>query len=534
MALLKIPKSQFPVKLTKELISQMNMMGIPLEQETEKELEIEVLPNRPDALSATGFIRAFMAFIGKQTGLKQYKINTPEKNFTVKIDPNLKNIRPYTTCAIVKGLKFNDEKIKEIIDIQEKLHTTVGRNRKKVAIGIYPLEKITLPIKFEARKPQDIKFVPLESDREMNGLQILQTHPKGRDYAHLLEGLEKYPVFVDANNKILSLPPIINSHDTGKITEETTDIFIECSGFDFNVLHKTLIIITTTLADLGGKVYAMNLDYGGKKTVTPNLTPEKMKISLENINKLLGLKLTEKDLERLLPRMGYDYKNKIVTIPPWRVDILHEVDIAEDVAIAYGYDNLEPEIPKVSTIGEEAPLSRLKNKIAEILIGFQMMEISTFHLIKPEEDKTAIELLDSKTEYKSLRPNLLIPMLRTLVSNRDNEYPQNLFEIGTVFGKGNTETGILEEEHLCIALCHDKTDFTAIKQVVDALLHSLGVEYQIKACKNETYIEGRVAEILVSGKSIGVLGEIHPAVLEKLGLIMPVVAAELDVERLGR
>jgi len=125
-------------------------------------------------------------------------------------------------------------------------------------------------------------------------------------------------------------------------------------------------------------------------------------------------------------------------------------------------------------------------------------------------------------------------MLRTLVSNRDNEYPQNLFEMGTVFGKGNTETGILEEEHLCIALCHDKTDFTAIKQIVDALLHSLGVEYQIKACKNETYIEGRVAEVFVNGKSIGVLGEIHPAVLEKRGLIMPVVAAEMDVERLGK
>jgi len=247
MAGIKFSRKEFEkhIKLTDEIKEKISLFGTHFEGADNESVEIEITPNRPDLFSLQTFAKSFLAFLGKtkEKGLREYKLNKPEKNFEVTIDASAKNARPYTACAIVKNLKFDDEKIKEIIDIQEKIHSTLGRNRKKIAIGIYPLEKITLPIKLEARKPQDIKFIPLEMDREMNGLQILQSHPTGREYAHLLEGMEKFPVFVDANNEILSMPPIINSHKTGKITEATKDIFIECSGFDFEILKKTLNIL---------------------------------------------------------------------------------------------------------------------------------------------------------------------------------------------------------------------------------------------------------------------------------------------------
>src|SRR3989344_742817 len=223
MASIKFQRKEFEkhIKLNKEMEEKISMFGTHLESISNDEIELEILPNRPDLFSFQGYVRAFRAFLGKETGLKKYKINSPEKNFKVKIDSSVKNIRPYTTCAIVKNLNFNDEKIKEIIDIQEKLHSTLGRNRKKLAIGVYPLEKISLPIKYEARKPQEIRFIPLEMTEEMNGLQILQRHPTGREYAKLLQGYDKFPVFVDAKGEILSMPPIINSHETGKITLQT-------------------------------------------------------------------------------------------------------------------------------------------------------------------------------------------------------------------------------------------------------------------------------------------------------------------------
>ena len=552
MANIKIPKAEVKKYLKldgEELADKINLMGTPVESITNDEIEIQIMPNRPDALSVQGFLRILKAYTGKEPGLKKYKIHAPEKDFKVRIDSSVSEVRPFTACAIVKNLQFNDAKIKEIIDIQEKLHATVGRNRKKVAIGIYPLEKITLPIKYEARKPSDIKFVPLESNEEMSASQILQRHPAGKEFARLLENYSTFPVFVDAKGKILSMPPIINSNETGKITEKTTEVFIECSGFDLETLKKTLNIVVTTLADLGGKVYAMELDYGKQKEITPDLKPEKMKLSLDNANKLLGLSLKEKDLQILLPKMGYDYKNGKVLIPAWRCDILHEVDLIEDLAIAYGYDNLVPEIPKVATIGEESKESKIEGKIAEILIGLGLIETSSYHLIMADEAEKAklaedakIELENSKTDYKLLRPNLLIPTLRILAENKDNEYPQRIFEIGTTFTKSKeieaskklgslgSETGIKESENLVIALT--PSHFTELKQILDYLAKMLGMEYSLKESKKPELIDGRTGEITVNNKSIGYLGEVSPETLRAWNIKMPLAVLEISLDEI--
>jgi len=537
MANITIPRKEFEkeIKLTKVVEEKISLFGTPLEKINEEEIEVEIFPNRPDLLSTHGFLRGFKAFLGKEQGLKKYAINPPEKDYKVKISPSVKNIRPFTACAIVKNLRFDDEKIKEIIELQEKLHSTVGRNRKKIAIGIYPLEKITLPIKYEARKPKEIKFIPLEAQKEMDGLQILQRHPAGRDYAHLLEGKDKFPIFVDAKNKILSMPPIINSHETGKVTHETKDVFVECSGFDFQILKKTLNIIITTLAEMSGKIYQMTLEYE-KPVKTPDLTPEKMKINIDNINSLIGLNLKESDLSKLLPKMGLNYSRGQVEIPAWRTDILHEVDIAEDIAIAYGYDKLIPILPSVATIGEESKENRIKRKLSEIIAGLNLMEISTYHLIKSAESNSVpkeklIEVENSKTEYKILRPNLLIPALRILTENKDNEYPQKLFEIGTVFSPDkDEETGIKETTNLLVI--SSPANFTELKQILDYLTRILGVSYSLEESIHPDLIEGRTAEIKINELPVGYLGEVHPETLRQWGIKMPASVLEISLEEI--
>jgi len=521
--------------LNDTIIEKINMMGIPAEVSGEK-LDIEILPNRSDLLSMQGFLRAVKAFLGKETGLKKYLVNKPERDYKVRIDASLKNIRPYTACAIVKGLKFDEAKIKEIIDMQEKLHATLGRNRKKAAIGIYPLEKISLPIKFEARKPTDIKFVPLEMSEELNGLQILQKHPTGREYAYLLDEMEKYPVFVDAKGKILSMPPVINSNETGKIEEKTRDVFVECSGFDFESLNKILNIIVTTLADMGGKIYAMELDYG-KKEVTPNLLPEKIKINLDYFNKIVGLNIKENDLEKLLPKMGYEYKNGEVLVPAWRSDILHERDIVEDIAIAYGYENLLPEIPKVATIGEESNEAKIESKVADILTGLGIIEVSSLHLIKEDEAKRLglgenekIEVSNSKTEFKILRPNLSIPAFRILSENKDNEYPQKIFEIGNAFERdksGKSETGINENKKLLVAC--SPSNFTEAKQILEYLARMLRIKFELRESKNKNMIEGRTGSVVINGKEIGFIGDVDIETLRRWNIKMPVSLFEIDL-----
>ncbi len=547
MASIKFDKKLFEKeigKLTDEMQQKIALFGTTVEGIDNEEIEFDITPDRPDLLSYQNFRRSFLAFLGKKTGLKEYKLHKPEKDFKVKIDSSVKNVRPYTVCAIVKGLNLDDKKIKEIIDIQEKLHITIGRKRKKLAIGIYPLEKIKLPIIFKALEPDKIKFIPLEMEREMSGLEILQRHPAGRDYAHLLAGKSKFPVFIDAENNVLSMPPIINSHLTGKVELTTKDIFIECSGFDFETLKKCLNILIISFAEMGGKIYQMEVSGLPKnEKLTPNLASEKMKISIDNVNKLLGLNLTEKDLKILLEKMGhnYNFRTKEVEIGVWRTDILHEVDLIEDVAIAYGYDKIEPEIPKISTTGQENYQENLKRKISEILSGLGLLEISNYHLTNkknqfskmgfPERGEEGfVELEESKTENNILRKDLSHYLLKIFSENIDSEYPQKIFETGRVFLM--EDNNIVEKEKLSVGI--SSGNFTDVKQILNYLFKMLGIDNELKVQEPDNFphyfLDGRVGEVIFHDMKIGFVGEIHPRILRNWKIKMPVSLFEIDLE----
>jgi phenylalanyl-tRNA synthetase beta chain len=550
MTILTLNKKQLEEKIGKlddKLKSRIDMFGTPIDGETDDEISVEVFPNRPDLLSLQGFSRAINAFLGKKDclGLEGFKVYDAEKDFKVIIDKSVKKVRPYTACAIVKGLKFDDKSIMEIIDMQEKLHGSYGRNRKKLAIGIYPLEEIQLPITFLAKSPEDIKFQPLEFPREINGRQILSQHPTGRDYGDLLKDCDVFPIFEDASGEILSMPPIINSEKTGKVSDKTKDIFIECSGFHKEYLQKTLNMIVSSLSGMGGKIYAMEIDDKEEgKSISPNLDPEKLEFSIKGLNKWLGLELSEKEIKDLLGRMRIGFEKEgdksFALIPPYRTDILHEVDLSEEVAIAYGYDNFEPEIPEISTIGQEDSISILKRKISDVLSGFGLLEVSSFHLSTKEKQfkeigikefkSKMIEVLDSKTENNILRASLFANHIAILSENSDAAYPQKIFELGKVFEQDlNSETGIKEEERLCISLCGEKSNFTEIKQALDYLMRMLDLQYSIEETEKEGFIEGRCGKIIVDDQEIGVIGEVSPFILRNKKIKMPVGLLEINM-----
>ena len=572
MTILTLNKKELEKKIgviDEKMEDKITMFGTPIEDVTDEEISVEVFPNRPDLLSLTGFSRALLSFLNKKVGLKNYKVNNGLENYKVIIDKSVKSVRPFTACAIVKGLKLDDAKIMEMIDIQEKLHGSYGRNRKKLAIGIYPLEEIKLPITFLAKDPKEIKFKPLEFPREINGLQILSQHPTGREYGDLLKGCEVFPIFEDGAGEILSMPPIINSEKTGKVSSETKDVFIECSGFHKEYLHKTLNMIVCALADMGGSIYSMEIEDKGerKKYNSPNLDAEKMNFSLEGLNKTLGLNLSEKEIKNYLGRMGIGYSGGGVgLVPAYRTDILHEIDLSEEVAIAYVYENFDAEIPQISTIGEEDKVSILKRKISEILVGLGLLEVSSYHLSTKEtqfkkigindfnKNNQLIEVLDSKNNI--LRTSLLASCIKILSENSDAVYPQKIFELGNVFenssggegvgsergsgegsvgserGLGDGGTGIKENERLCISLCHEKANFTELKQVLDYIMRMLDIKYEIREVDNVSFIKGRCGEIFVDDVSIGVMGEVGLSVLKNNKIKMPVASLEIGVEGL--
>jgi phenylalanyl-tRNA synthetase beta chain len=296
---------------------------------------------------------------------------------------------------------------------------------------------------------------------------------------------------------------------------------------------------------MGGDIYQMEIQYKNKE-ITPDLTPEKMKIKFENVNNLLGIDLKEKDIKKLLERMGYELNKNEVSVPAWRADVLHEVDLIEDIAIAYGYENFIPEIPKISTIGEESKRETVKRKIGEILSSIEFLELSNYHLTNKEDqfrkmgiqenkEKGFIEVENSKTDYNLLRKDLTHYMLKILSENVDVEYPHSVFEIGKVFSTEKSEngkTGEFEEENLALAI--SPGNFTQVKQVLEYLSRMLGINLKLEETElevsNSWFIEGRVGKITLDNKEIGFIGEIHPKILKNWKIKMPVSLFEISLE----
>ncbi len=518
-----------------ELKDRISMLGTDLERIEGDEIEVEIFPNRPDLLSEQGFARAFSSFMGVKTGLQEYTVK--ESGDAVIIDPSV-TMRPYTACAIIRNITFDDERIRELMQMQEKLATTFGRNRRKSAYGIYPLNNVTFPITYIAKDPNDVMFHPLGFETPIQASLVADQHPTGPKYKHIAEGWEKYPFFIDAKGNVMSMLPFTNSHDTGKVDESTTEVFVECSGTDLQNVLTALNMFVTMFADMGADIYSLEMKYEDETMITPDLTPKRMNIDVTYVNKLLGLKLKESDMEQLLAKMGFGYENGEALIPSYRADILHPVDFVEDIAIAYGYENFTEEIPNVSTIGEEDGLQKFLTKIREILIGYQLLEAKNYHLTTADnlttkmqvEDDDVISLQNALGDHNHLRSSVIPSLLQNLAVNQHYEYPQNIFEIGRTFSKGQSETGIIEKEKLAVVMCHEKTDFTEARQLVEGLFSSLGMEVTVKEAEHPLYIEGRVGELQLNGTTIGMIGEFHPQVLVNWELMVPVVGFEIDIE----
>ena len=381
--------------------------------------------------------------------------------------------------------------------------------------------------------------MPLEHYKEITGRQVLSQHPTGRTYAHICQDWEKFPIFKDSKGVIMSMPPIINSHTVGKITETTKDVFVEATGTDLKTLKAALNIIVTTMADMGGKIYSFEMKYDkGEKFTTPDLGPTPMKFDINYVNKRLGLELKEADVKKLLERMGYGYEKGKALIPAYRADVMHPSDLAEDICIAYGYENLKEEIPKVATLAEENPFSVFKERIANILVGLGVLEVKTYHLTSKNNQtkrmnskSEVIELANpTSQEFDVLRTWVIPSLMEVLQNNKHHEYPQNIFEIGTIFKKNpKTDTGVGEAERLAVVLCNEKTDFTSIKQVLDYLLRMIDAKYEVRETECSSFIPGRCGRVSVNGKDAAYIGEIAPEVLANWDVNMPVAAFELNL-----
>lgn len=514
----------------KTIIERLPMMGSDVERIEEDHIDVEFFPNRPDLFSAEGVARSMRGFLEIDTGLPEYRVEPGDTEFSV--DPKLADIRPYLGSAIIRGVDFDEESIECLMGLQESLHWAVGRGRAKVAIGVHDLDRVKAPFRYIA-SPRERTFVPLDFRNEMTMEQILKEHPKGIDYAHLVEDKPLFPLIVDADDQVLSFPPVINGELT-RVTKDTKNILLDCTGTDERAVMTAVKIICTAMAEAGGRIEAVNVN----RTIMPDLSPSERSIDVSSCSRLLGLSLTPEGMAKLLEKMRfgafpYGDSHVKVTIPCYRSDILHDCDIFEDVAIAYGYENVPAELPPTFTIGKEHPVQRDLGTVREIMSGLGYIEMMPFTLsnekvlydsMQRNKNPGALPLMHPiSEEHTIVRTDILPLLIETLKLNQHRELPQRLFAAGDVVESGETF------QKAAAVIMHTEADFTEIYSAMDALMRELDLEYTVDYSKDPAYIEGRCGDIYVSEDKIGSFGEIHPGAILNFDMDQPIAGLEIEL-----
>ena len=529
------------------------------QSEDQRVIKIELNDtNRPDLWSTNGVARQlrvhgggkpadYSSFLSREGDIKD------NNGRVVTVDPELKDIRPYMVAFMIEGKPIDEPMLLDIIQTQEKLAWNFGRKRKSISMGLYRISQMKWPVHYKAVDPDKTSFVPLTFEKPLTCRQILDEHPKGKDYGWIIKDFKKFPLLTDDNNEVMSMAPVINSATLGAVQVGDKDLMVELTGDNMANLMLAANIVACDFADCGYTIRPIKVEHPyetgfGKSICAPFYFQKPTKAVLKNINKLLGSSFTKEQVVEALVRMS----NKVETADvngdveftvwpaPFRNDFLHEVDIIEDVMIGIGLDNFNAEKPNDFTIGRLMPLTLFSRKAKNIMVGLGYQEMIFNYLGSKKDyiekmnidDSKIIEVSNPMSEnYQFVRPSIIASLLRAESGSANAIFPHKIFEIGKVAYLCQEEnTGTRTRQSLGFMTASSNANFNSAASEVSSLLYFLDHEYKVAECDDPRFIPGRQAAIMVNGKQVGVFGEVHPQVLENWSITVPCVAGEIDIE----
>lgn len=527
--------------------------------------KIEVPANRYDLLCLEGLSQALRVFLGLDRNLPSYRLSG-DPTYTMTVQPSVAEVRPYVFCAILRNLQMTKAVYQSLIDLQEKLHHNICRRRTLVAIGTHDLDKLTPPFTYEALSPNDIRFVPLSKDTEYNGHELMRLYEEDaqlKKYLPIIRDCPRYPVIYDANQTVLSLPPIINGNHS-KITLDTRNMLIECTAKDRTkasiVLNVLVSIFSRYCEEKPFCVDPVRVEYhAGTSMTTPDFSTPRIEANISYINRSIGIDLSPDDMVSLLRRMqlpasitGKD--NIAVDVPIIRPDVLHSCDIMCDVAVAYGFNRVQECVPHTPTVGKQQPLNHLADLIrregfaqqgyTEVLTWVTVSDAENFSMLRRTNNHDiAIKIGNPKTlEFEQCRTSLLPGLLKTLRENRKSKVPIKLFEVGDVVLKNSTtDVRAINRRRAAAVYCATAAGFEVMQGLLESVMMALGITrgdgqtsgswtIDSKGCSDGALFPGRRANILYQGKVVGCIGWVHPEVLQNFSLSYPCSTMELDLQ----
>lgn len=503
---------------------------------------IEFFPDRPDLYTVEGLARALRAWYGVQPGLRHYETRASGQHITV--DASVEKVRPFIQAAFVRGVHVTQARLQSLIDLQEDLHWGLGARRRRVAIGVHDASVLSAPFTYTTWAMDEKRFVPLAHTDEMTPREILAKHPKGVEYAHLLKDQMRVPIIVDSKGGVVSMPPIINAART-TVTTNTRDLLLDVTGTDEWAVGRALNLLATSLAEAGGHIETTEIRHAHAKTrVTPDLSPEKRDLSVEETNRMLGVEFSDRDITTRLQRMGFGAQPQgarvAVEVPAYRADILHSWDLIEDVAIGHGINEFAPLPLRTPTVGAALPENKLAALARSSLIGLGFLETMSLTLSNPRDQFARMQrpsagFVDVKNpvteDHTMLRVSLLPGLLGILKRNAHRDLPQRMFEAGMVTHLKEGRD-VINERRVAGVIIQGRSNFSEIKGIVLALARDLAWgEVSVAKAEDPAFLPGRCGALSAGGHHRGVFGEVHPAALDAFGLQHPVTAFEFHLGR---
>ncbi len=544
MPKIEIPLGDFlplaQMENTDDLEKKLESLKAELDGLSEETVKIELNDtNRPDLWTAEGVARGLRCL---KNGAESHLDSMAEPLIHIDVHSDLKEIRPFIAAFTATGWKVDDQGLESLIVAQEKIASSFGKERKTAAIGFYPLDGISFPVTYETASPKTA-FQPLGEEEEMTLEEILTRTEAGVKYAGLLSDLQSYPVLKDSTGSILSFPPVLNSHTTGRVAPGDSRLFCEVTGTDWHTVNLTATILACNLEDRGALISPVEIRYShGNPEVTPVIYHDTLTASFKEITEMIGSPGEELDINDLLSRMDYceiEVGEDSVTavMPPYRRDGIHPRDLMEDIVIAIGLDNIEPLLPAEYTVGSAAPVELLARSVKSLLVGAGCEEIMRPILTSFEKISTRtrtpeppIRISNPMTAEYGVVSNTLLPALLEVESSSGHAaFPHRLFTVGEVLIR--TEGSFCGTE-MNLAVSTGDGDFGSAHSLLGMICHLRGLDLTLKPRDDSRFVPGRSAAVIINGDEVGILGEFHPGVLEAWGITVPVAGFELPLESL--
>jgi phenylalanyl-tRNA synthetase beta chain len=507
--------------------------------------------NRPDLWCVEGIARQIRSVLtGSLTPYAFFSTRGRAKR-RIQVMPGMENVRPYVAACASLGFPMTPEGLEQCIQTQEKLADAFGRKRETVSIGLYRLPSIVFPVTYGLVKPDEVRFTPLGFDEKMTPYEVLTIHPKGLEYGGIVAGCERLPLLWDADGQVLSFPPIINSRELGEVQIGDTDLLVEVTGTDLSMVILALNIFASNLADRGATIEPIDMVYPyetaiGKTVKTPLDMGNGLRVPLHAIEQALGMPLDAKAIQTALTSYGYQVKmtrqSVSVKLPPFRNDLMHMMDVAEDVAITRGYNSFSPIMPQTFTVGSLSEQEQRSDQLRDLLVGFGFQEMFSNILASRQEFVERMRLTNTEHEslvevdnvmsltYACLRPSILPCLLRVEALSPRVFYPHLLFEVGEVARVDHkADTGSRTVLSLAGISAHPGANFSEMHSYLDLLMYYMVWPYDLEPVAHPSFLDGRVGQIRCHGQMVGYIGEFHPEVLEAWQIDMPTSGFEFEI-----